>query len=192
MVVSGILCILFGRPALGTCCLDAGALLLLYSGLEEQRPLQRIGYVVACATGSLLVSTLASSVVQDRGLCGLSGTAHGADGHIGDREHKEVVSGRKMVPCRQDEPWDRGNNGVMEVLQGHVFFEFLHFGMMGLPVPQSHAGGVLSGIVAFLVFGSLPFGTAEDHADKVLVVDHSQMEKACMSKESMIGARSGI
>jgi rhomboid family GlyGly-CTERM serine protease len=152
--------------------LDAGAFLLLYRGLEEQRPLQRIGYVVACAMGSLLVSTLASSVVQDRGLCGLSGTAHGL----------MAISALESIKRRSlDGKWCLAGmislgivvaKSVMEVLQGHVFFEFLHFGMMGLPVPQSHAGGVLSGIVAFLAFASLPFGTAEDHAEKVFVVDH--------------------
>ena len=151
--------------------LDAGAFLLLYSGLEEQRPLQRIGYVVACAMGSLLVSTLASPVVQDRGLCGLSGTAHGL----------MAISALESIKRQSlDGKWCRAGmislgivvaKSVIEVLQGHVFFEFLHFGMMGLPIPESHAGGVLSGIVAFLVFGSLPFGTAEDHAEKVLVVD---------------------
>jgi hypothetical protein len=57
--------------------LDAGAFLLLYSGLAEPKPAKRIGYVVVCALGSLLASTLVSPLVYDRGLCGLSGTAHG-------------------------------------------------------------------------------------------------------------------
>jgi hypothetical protein len=39
---------------------------------------------------------------------------------------------------------------IIEVLSGHVFFELLHFGMMGIPIPESHAGGVLSGIATFL------------------------------------------
>lgn len=152
--------------------LDAGAFLLLYSGLEEQRPLQRIGYVVACAMGSLLVSTLASSVVQDRGLCGLSGTAHGLMAISAIESIKRRSLDGKWCPAGMISLGIVVAKSVMEVLQGHVFFEFLHFGMMGLPVPESHAGGVLSGIVAFLVFGSLPFGTAEHHPDKVLVVGH--------------------
>jgi rhomboid family GlyGly-CTERM serine protease len=160
--------------------LDAGAFLLLYSRLEEQRPLQRIGYVVACAMGSLLVSTLASPVVQDRGLCGLSGTAHGLMAISALESIKRQSLDGKWCPAGMISLGIVVAKSVMEVLQGHVFFEFLHFGMMGLPVPESHAGGVLSGVVAFLVFGSSSFGTADDHAEKALVVDH-RSDNVCES-----------
>jgi rhomboid family GlyGly-CTERM serine protease len=160
--------------------LDGGAFLLLYGGLEEQRPIRRIGYVGACAMGSLLVSTLASPVVQDRGLCGLSGIAHGLMAISALESIRRQSLDGKWCPAGMISLGIVVVKSVVEVLQGHVFFEFLHFGMMGLPVPESHAGGVLSGIVAFLVFGSLPLGAANDRADRVLVMDH-RSNNACES-----------
>jgi rhomboid family GlyGly-CTERM serine protease len=136
--------------------LDAGAFLLLYSGLAEPKPAKRIGYVVVCALGSLLASTLVSPLVYDRGLCGLSGTAHGL----------MAISALESIKRQSlHGKWCRAGvislgivvaKSIVEVLQGHVFFESFHFGMMGLPVPECHAGGVLSGILAFLVFGAPP------------------------------------
>jgi rhomboid family GlyGly-CTERM serine protease len=134
--------------------LDVGAFLLLYGGLGEHSPLKRIGYVAACGMGSLVVSTLASPVVHAQGLCGLSGTAHGL---------MAISALDSIVRASHNGKWSRTGvitlglvvaKSVVEVLQGHVFFESLHFGLMGLPVPESHAGGVLSGMIACLAFGT--------------------------------------
>ena len=134
--------------------LDAGAFLLLYGGIGEPSRLKRVAYVAICGMGSLGVSMLASPVVHERGLCGLSGIAHGLMAVSAlELAAKDSLAGRS---CRA------GMitfgivvaKSVMEVLSGHVLFESLHFGMMGLPIPESHAGGVLSGIAAFLVLHS--------------------------------------
>jgi rhomboid family GlyGly-CTERM serine protease len=144
--------------------LDAGAFLLLYGGMEEPKRLKRIVYVPACAIGSLTVSLLASPTVHASGLCGLSGVAHGLmavsaleslkrDGVGGKLSRAGVISFGVVVI-----------KSIIEVLNGHVFFEAFHFGMMGLPVPESHAGGVLSGIIAFLVIARKPTRNCEAEA----------------------------
>lgn len=133
--------------------LDAGAFLLLYGGLDEPARWKRILYVIGCGLGSLALSTLTSPVIGIRGLCGLSGIAHGImavsalECMIGGKEDRRTyltgLVSFGVVVCKS----------IVEVLQGHVFFEFLHFGLMGLPIPACHAGGVLSGILMFLALG---------------------------------------
>jgi rhomboid family GlyGly-CTERM serine protease len=131
--------------------LDGGAFLVLYGGIDEPGCWKRVTYVAACGMGSLTVSMLVSPVVHLRGLCGLSGIAHGLMAVSAlECVKRDALDGKT---CRAG-LFSLGivvAKSIVEVLSGHVFFEFLHFGMMGLPVPESHAGGVLSGIVAFLV-----------------------------------------
>jgi rhomboid family GlyGly-CTERM serine protease len=166
--------------------LDAGAFLLLYGGMEEPKRLKRIAHVLACAIGSLAVSLLASPTVHARGLCGLSGVAHGlmaisalesvqSDARAG-RFCRAGVIGFGVVVLKS----------IIEVLCGHVFFETFHFGMMGLPVPESHAGGVLSGIVAFLVLAGKPTGNGD-------AVAHPRIRvlQPCPSGSSRAGAAEG-
>src|SRR5437867_2859791 len=57
--------------------LDATAFLLLYRELDGSKWFERVGYLLASGAGSLLVSLWAAPLVQTRGLCGLSGIAHG-------------------------------------------------------------------------------------------------------------------
>ena len=136
--------------------LDAGAFLLLHGSIEEPKRLKRLAYVAACGIGGLGLSVLASPVVHAQGLCGLSGIAHGlmavsalelatSDTLAGKPSSAGVITFGIVVA-----------KSIIEVLSGHVFFESLHFGMMGIPIPESHAGGVLSGIATFLVLHSSP------------------------------------
>jgi len=133
--------------------LDAGAFLLLYAGLDEPSRWRRLLWVIGCGLGSLALSTLTTPLIAVRGLCGLSGIAHGLmavsalecmTGERGDR--KSFITGMVCFGIIV-------SKSIVEVLQGHVFFEFLHFGLMGSPIPACHAGGVLSGILMFLAMG---------------------------------------
>ena len=129
--------------------LDAGAFFLLYHGLKEQHRLTRIVYVIACGAGSLLAALWISPVVSAHGLCGLSGIAHGL----------MAVCALEGMENKSHERRDRimaavmfavvVSKSVVEVVNGQVFFQFLHFGMMGHPVAACHAGGVLAGIITF-------------------------------------------
>jgi len=129
--------------------LDAGAFLLLYHGLKEQARLMRIVYVIACGAGSLLTSLWISPVISAQGLCGLSGIAHGLmavcalegmENKSHDKTDRLVAAVMFVVVV---------GKSVVEVVNDQVFFQFLHFEMMGHPVAACHAGGVLAGIIAF-------------------------------------------
>lgn len=137
--------------------LDAGAFLLLYHGLDERRVLRRLAFVAACGLGSLIVPVLTSPVVQTQGLCGLSGIAHGltAISAIESIEREPRAHGRLL--CFGAVSFMLlAVKSILEVLTGHVLLEPLHFGMVGLPTPASHAGGVLSGALTALAVSSKP------------------------------------
>ncbi len=157
--------------------LDAGAFLLLYKGLLERSAIKRIGYVIVCAMGSLLAVTLTSPVVQTLGFCGLSGAAHGLmaisalesvkKGALdGKRDSFGVISLCIVVA-----------KSAFEVIHGRVLFDFLHFGMVGSPIPASHAGGVLAGIGAFLLFWSLSRWTTRAREKRVVVANHIEWSR---------------
>lgn len=127
--------------------LDAGAFLLLYKALDDRSPLKKITYLVACGAGSLLAAMIISPLVYTRGLCGLSGIAHGL----------MAVTGLEMMKNRRD--FKTGGlifllvvfKGIYELLTGNVLFSFMHMGLCGSPIASCHAGGVLGGIAAFFL-----------------------------------------
>ena len=133
--------------------LDAGAFLLLYGGLDEPSRLRRILYAVGCGLGSLILSSATSSVIGTQGLCGLSGIAHGLMAVSALESMKDKNAGRTSHLTGMISFVIVVAKSIAEVLMGQVFFEFLHFGLMGLPVPACHAGGVMSGILLFLAMG---------------------------------------
>jgi rhomboid family GlyGly-CTERM serine protease len=128
--------------------LDAAAFLMLYSGLEEEKRCRRILYVILPGAFSLLIS-LSSPVVHTSGLCGLSGIAHGL----------MAITALELISRRPGgTPLFRAGVAVLavvvaktllEVWTGQVLFACLHFGAIGLPVVESHAGGLLGGLIAF-------------------------------------------
>ncbi len=135
--------------------LDAGAFLLLYGGLQEPSRFGRLVVVVASAAGSLGLSLLISPVIQTRGLCGLSGIAHGLMAFSGLEGLSSPTSDRTSRITGLLSFGIVSIKSLLEVFQGHVFFEFLHFGLMGVPVPACHAGGVLFGTGAFIALNAL-------------------------------------
>lgn len=130
--------------------LDGAAFLLLYHGLLEATVVRRLGYVAAGGAGSLLLSWLAAGAVSDSGLCGLSGIAHGL----------MAVSALELLanPARSLAEIRMGivmfaavvGKAAIEAITGQVFFEFLHFGLVGAPVAVSHAGGIVGCLAVVL------------------------------------------
>lgn len=128
--------------------LDAAAFLLLYGGLEEGKRCRRILYVILPGAFSLLISLL-SPVVHASGLCGLSGIAHGL----------MAITALELISRRPGgTPLFRAGvvvlavvvvKTLLEVWTGQVLFVGLHFGAIGVPVVESHAGGLLGGLLAF-------------------------------------------
>ena len=130
--------------------LDGTAFLILYRDLQEQSWSRRILYCASAAVGSLLVCCWADPMLSTRGLCGLSAIAHGL----------MAVSALNLMRQRQDKLLFRIGlfsftlvtlKCLFETLTGQMLFTFLHFGMLGDPVPVTHAGGILGALIAWLL-----------------------------------------
>jgi rhomboid family GlyGly-CTERM serine protease len=131
--------------------LDAGAFLLLYGGLDEPSRSKRMLYITGCGLGSLTLSAWTAPVLHTQGLCGLSGVAHGL---MAVSALESIWSGsgnRKLYLTGLVTLAIVVIKSIIEVMRGRMVFEFLHFGMMGVPVPECHLGGVLSGVVVFFL-----------------------------------------
>ena len=129
--------------------LNASVFFLLYTELRNRARYERITLLLAAGAGSLLVSLWAAPVIQTRGLCGLSGIAHGL----------AVVSALEtMRGAKNRALWWLGlasfflvvGKSLLEAVTGRIAFESLHFGQLGLPIAVCHAGGVLGALLTWL------------------------------------------
>ena len=140
----------FAHISLYHLLIDAGAFIMLYHGLAERSLARRLFYVTFCMLGSLGISML-SPAMKVGGLCGLSGAAHGLMA-IGALEM--IGAGVKDYRLRNMGLITFGvvvGKSIIEALTGKVMFAFLHLGNVGTPLTLSHAGGVLAGIVAYML-----------------------------------------
>ena len=71
--------------------LDAGAFFILYTGLQEKRVTRKLIYMLICGGFSLAAALIFSPEIETRGLCGLSGIAHGLMAYSG----LEIMQSRK-------------------------------------------------------------------------------------------------
>ena len=129
--------------------IDASAFFLIYSCLAEQVWWRRLLYVAACSLGSL-AGAFFSPLFYSLGLCGLSGAAHGLLAVVA----LELITGRNR-PNRLI-GWIVlvalvGKTGI-ELYTGQAFFSALHFGTIGTPIVQCHAGGIAGGALLFAFF----------------------------------------
>lgn len=128
--------------------LDAGGFLLVFRCLEEDRALTRMLYIAGAGFGSLGLSLALDSSGLNQGLSGLSGIAHGL----------MAVTALEMLAHPRQKTWGVVSLALVtaksayELWTGHVFFEFMHMGMCGQPLAASHAGGVVGGILAYIVY----------------------------------------
>ena len=128
--------------------LDGTAFFLLYKDLQQGSWIARFTCVLASASGSLVVCICADPLISVKGLCGISGIAHGL----------MVVSALELMKQRSDKLLFRIGllsfgvvvvKCLIEVLTGKMLFTFIYFGMVGDPVAVTHAGGVLGGLVGW-------------------------------------------
>lgn len=126
--------------------MDGGAFLLLYHCLEENRFVCRLGYVIGAGSGSLLLALVLEPSMAFRGLCGLSGIAHGlmaaAALDMIKRDDHRFLGLLSLVVVVLKSAW--------ELWTGQVVFASLHLGDYGTPLVACHAGGILG---AMLVYG---------------------------------------
>lgn len=126
--------------------LDGLAFAILYLLLEEKRNIVRLFYSITSGMGAMLLGLLMEPAIYQRGLCGLSGAAHGL----------MTISALEMLQHKRQRSLGLLCLGlvvvksVYELCSGQVFLESLHMGLTGQPVAASHAGGVLGGLLAFV------------------------------------------
>ena len=128
--------------------LDAGAFFTLYLGLREHTVFKKILYVIGCGFSSLVAALIFSPDIYTKGLCGLSGIAHGL----------MAVSALEMMQEK-----NHGRAGLIslsivvgkciyEMISGQAVFLFMHMGLCGTPLVACHAGGVAGGVILFVFF----------------------------------------
>jgi len=127
--------------------LDAGAFVLLYTGLMETRISRKMVYLATSGAGSLIAVLLTEPMIYSKGLGGLSGIAHGL----------MAVSALEMLEQNQKSKIGWVCFGVIifksiyETLSGHVLFPFLLLGLCGTPLEVCHAGGVIGGLLGYWI-----------------------------------------
>jgi hypothetical protein len=137
--------------------MDGAAFVLIYTALDEESWWRRFSWLAAAIAGSLLFPLAFSSVVATNGLSGLSGAAHGimvvaalelfTRYPKGDGLRTAGVILFVLVAAKV----------VIEAATGSVLFSKLHFGDVGVPIPVSHLGGVVGGVVGYLIVNRMGF-----------------------------------
>ena len=131
--------------------LDGSAFLFLYHGLEEEMRSRRILCVVSAMAGGLILPLLFSPIIDNTGLTGLSGCAHGL----------MAITGLEMIR-RYPKGDILKNTGYMvfavvviksliEAFRGEVIFFGLHLSDVGTPVVEAHLGGIIGGILVYFL-----------------------------------------
>ncbi|MGD9211156.1 MAG: rhombosortase [Desulfobacteraceae bacterium] len=127
--------------------LDAGGFLLVYESLTEKRLKVKLFYILIAGAGSLIMAMLMEPSISQRGLAGLSGIAHGL----------MAISGLEMLKRPDQRTWGGFYlilviaKSTYELYTGEVMFQFMHMGMCGFPIAASHGGGVISGLLTFVI-----------------------------------------
>lgn len=127
--------------------LDAGAFFILYADLKKKSLPMKMFCLITCAGTSLAAALIFSPLIESRGLCGLSGTAHGL----------MALSGLEMIKDGSNKRIGIASflavliKSIYELITGAVVFDFMHMGLCGTPVAACHFGGVVGGILSFLI-----------------------------------------
>jgi rhomboid family GlyGly-CTERM serine protease len=127
--------------------LDAGAFMLLYTGLEEKRKFRKLMIVVICGLCGLIVPLIFAPAIYSQGLCGLSGIAHGLMAYSALELMQETANFKTGVICLAAVSL----KALYEAVTGDVLFSFLQFGLCGIPIAICHAGGVMGGILSYFI-----------------------------------------
>lgn len=128
--------------------LDASAFLFLYHALSGLRRMARLGATLASIFGSVCVAWCAAPEISALGLCGLSGVAHGLMAFLCLQRLRSwesrlfaVAFAGLVAKC------------LLESFTGSAFLAAWHFGAIGTPIAVCHAGGLLGGLVFWLLSG---------------------------------------
>ena len=131
--------------------LDAGAFFILYTGLQEKRVTHKLAFTLICASFSLIAALCFTPDIETKGLCGLSGIAHGLMAYSG----LELMHTRKNIWVGLFSFLLVFVKSIYEFINGEVVFTFMHMGLCGSPLAACHLGGVIGGLLCFLIFKGL-------------------------------------
>ena len=124
--------------------IDSAAFLILFFSINQKK---RYLYLITCAAGSVIFPLLFSKIIYSNGLCGLSGIAHGL----------MIIAALEMVENKQTKiiGWIALSAVIMktiiELTVSPGALLFLHFGNVGIPVAECHAGGIVGGGTIYLI-----------------------------------------
>ncbi len=128
--------------------LDAGAFFILYTGLQEKRMIRKLTIAFICGSFSLIAALCFTPDIETKGLCGLSGIAHGLMAYSG----LELIHTRKSIWVGLFSFLLVFIKSTYEFINGEVVFTFMHMGLCGSPMAACHLGGVFGGLLCFLIF----------------------------------------
>lgn len=128
--------------------LDGVAFLMLWQGLEEKSLRFRAAYLAGCWAGSLLLPLAASDLIAAHGLCGLSGISHGLMGitALEMMAHPRGECGKILGVALLT---GLATKCLWEMTTGKVLLASFHLGSVGMPVVETHAGGLIGGVAAY-------------------------------------------
>ena len=143
----------FAHVSLYHFAVDAGAFLMLYHQLRPLGAARRLLIAAAAAAGSLAAAHLVPDLYA-KGLCGLSGAAHGLMAALGldmalrgaGRERTSGLASLVLV----------AGKSLIEAATGSAFFTEVHLGDIGSPIAICHLGGVIGGAAAWASFRRRP------------------------------------
>lgn len=142
--------------------LDAGAFFILYTGLQEKRVTRKLTLTLICGGFSLTAALVFTPDIETRGLCGLSGIAHGLMAYSG----LELIRTRKNIWVGLFSFLLVFVKSIYEFINGEVVFTFMHMGLCGSPLAACHLGGVVGGIICFAAFNGMDYLKGFCHALK--------------------------
>ena len=128
--------------------LDAGAFFILYTGLQEKHVIRKLTLAFICGSFSLIAALCFTPDIETKGLCGLSGIAHGLMAYSG----LELIHTRKSIWVGLFSFLLVFIKSIYEFSNGEVVFTFMHMGLCGSPLAACHLGGVVGGILSFFIF----------------------------------------
>jgi rhomboid family GlyGly-CTERM serine protease len=132
--------------------LDGAAFLILYSQIGAKSITRRIAYLFGIHAIVTVGVTVSLPHIHAIGYCGISGIAHGlmavwcldrifGDNSTSEKKTEQRIAGIIIVGLMA--------KCIYETIAGHVLFESLHLGDVGVPVAASHLWGVIGAILIF-------------------------------------------
>lgn len=131
--------------------LDALAFLWLWYEMRDLPALRRWSVLSACWGMSLIMPLLLSNQVGVHGLSGLSGIGHGLFVFYALDCARRAKASKDRLLYQVSLALVAGLivKSGLETFAGQLFFSGLHFGPIGVPIVETHLGGVVGGLMAY-------------------------------------------